>query len=117
MAKVCVGGRRLLINEPDGVIADQRRIVALLLEERAVPLPVDQSAALAGEIVHLADDVAVEIVETPVLRPVFPVGMAEVPLAYHQRLVAHLFQGLRKRPLVGRQPTRVVRKMANVCSP
>ena len=100
----------LLVDEPDCVVADQRRVVALLLEERAVPLPVDQAAPLAGEIVHLADDVAVEIVEATVLRPVFPVGMAEVPLADHQRLVARLLQRLRKRPLVRRQPIGVARK-------
>ena len=100
----------LLVDQPDRVVADQLRIVARFLEEDAIALPVDQAAALAGEIVDLADDIAVEIVEAPVLRPVFPVGMAKVPLADHQRLVARLFQRLRKRPLVDREPIGVARE-------
>ena len=41
----------LLVDELDRVVADEVGVVALFLEERAVPLPVDQAAALAGEIV------------------------------------------------------------------
>ena len=63
-------------------------VVALLLEERAVALPVDHAAALVGEVVDLADEVAVEVVEAAVLRPVLLVGMAQVPLADHRGLVA-----------------------------
>ena len=61
----------LLVDQLDRVVSDQRRVIALFLEELAVALPVDEAAALPGEIVDLADDVAVEIVEAAVLRPVF----------------------------------------------
>ena len=87
--------------------ADELGVVALLLQELAVALPVDQPAALAGEVVHLADDVAVEVVEAAVLRPVLLVGVAEVPLADHRRLVADVLQRLRQRALVGRQAVGV----------
>lgn len=39
------------------------REVAVLLEERAIPLPIDNAAPLLGEIVHFADEVAVEMIE------------------------------------------------------
>ena len=67
-------------------------------------------APLLGEIVHLADEVAVEMVEATVLRPEFLVGMAEVPLADHRRLVAGFLQCLRQRPLVRRQSEGVAGK-------
>ena len=56
----------------------------------AVTLPIDQPAALLGEIVDLADEIAVEMIEATVLWPEFPIGMAEVPLADHGRLVPSL---------------------------
>ena len=74
------------VDEPDGLVADQRRVVAVFLEELAVALPVDQAAAFLGEVVHFADEVAVEVVEPAVLRPVLLVGVAEVPLADHRRV-------------------------------
>ena len=100
----------LLIDQSDRIVANQIGVVALFPEEDAVALPVDHAAALAGEVIHLADHIAVEIVEASVLRPVFSVGMAKVPLADHQRLVADLLQGLRKRPLVQRQTVCVARE-------
>ena len=117
----CVGGQRgeveeerlrrvLGLDQLDRFVADEGREVPVLLEELAVALPVDQAAALLGEVIDLADEVAVEVVEAAVLRPVLPVGMAEMPLAHHVGLVAGLLQGLGERALVGRQAVAVARE-------
>ena len=102
--------RVLGLDQLDRFVSDQGREVPFLLEELAVALPVDQAAALLGEVIDLADEVAVEVVEAAILRPVLPVGMAEMPLAHHVGLVAGLLQGLGKRALVGRQTVAVARK-------
>src|SRR5208283_5689191 len=90
--------------------ADERREVPFLLGELAVALPVDEAASLLGEIIDLADEVAVEVVEPAILRPVLPIGMAEVPLAHHVGLVAGSLQGLGQRALIGRQTVAVARE-------
>ena len=41
----------LLVDQLDRLVSDQRRVVALLLQEGAIALPVDHAATLAGEIV------------------------------------------------------------------
>jgi hypothetical protein len=89
------------------LVPDQGRVIALLFQERAVALPVDDSAALSGKVVYFAHHVAVEVVEPAVLRPVLPVGMPEVPLAHHQGPVARLFQRLWQRAFLGRQAVGV----------
>src|SRR5579864_717902 len=66
-------------------ISDQGRKVAVFLEEFAIPLPIDQSAPLLGEIVHLTDKIAIEMIEAAVLWPEFLVGMTKVPFADHGR--------------------------------
>jgi hypothetical protein len=117
----CVGGQRREVEEErlsrvlgfdqlDRFVADKGRVVSVLLEEFAVALPVDQPAALFGEVIDLAHEVAVEVVEAAVLRPVLPIGMAEVPLAHHVGLVAGLFEGLGERALVDRQAVAVARE-------
>jgi hypothetical protein len=73
----------LFIDQPDRLVADQRRVVALLGEELAVALPVDQTSAHFAEVVHFADKVAVKGIESSVLGPEFLVGMTQMPLAYH----------------------------------
>ena len=100
----------MVLDDVYGFVPDQGREVAVFLEELAVPLPIDQSAPLLGEIVHLADEIAVEMIEASVLRPVFLVGMAEVPLADHGRLVAGFLQCLRERAFVRRQSEGVAGK-------
>jgi hypothetical protein len=67
------------------------------LYELAIALPVDDATAHLGEVVDLADEVAVEGIEAPVLRPVFFIGMAQVPFAHHRGLVARLLQRLGQR--------------------
>src|SRR5690242_8705754 len=62
-----------------GLVANQCCVVAVLLEELAVALPIVQSSAILGEIVHFADEVAVEVIEAAVLWPVLPVGVAKMP--------------------------------------
>ncbi|MGA8821517.1 MAG: hypothetical protein WB613_01685 [Pseudolabrys sp.] len=81
----------------------QGREVAVFLEELAVPLPIDQSAPILGEIIDLADEIAVEMIEATVLWPEFLVGMTEMPLADHGGLVPGFLQSLRERALVRRQ--------------
>ena len=110
-------GRVLMLDELHRVRADQGGVVAVLLDELAVALPVDHPTALAGEVVHFAHDVAVEVVEAAVLRPILLVGVTEVPFADHGRLVADLLEGLRKvRSSVG-NPKVWLGKITNVCSP
>ena len=46
------------------------------LYELAIALPVDDAAAHLGDVVDLADEVAVEGIEAQVVRPVFFIGMA-----------------------------------------
>ena len=55
------------------------------------------------EIVDLAYHRAVVVVETALAGPELAVGMAQVPLADHDGLVACLLEGLRQQPFVGRQ--------------
>jgi hypothetical protein len=73
----------VVFDDVHGFVPDQGRVVAVFLEELAVPLPIDDAAPLLGEIVNLADEVAIKMVEAAVLRPEFPVGMAEVSFADH----------------------------------
>ena len=100
----------LLLDHLDCFVADQRQVVSLLLEEFPVALPVHDAAAHLGEIVHLADEVSVKVIEAAILRPELLVGMAQVPLADHRGAVAGLFQSLRQRPFVGRQAVSMVRE-------
>ena len=89
-----------MVDNADGLVADQVGVVPVFLEELAVSLPIDDAAPFLGEVVYFADEVAVEMVEAPVLRPVFLVGMAEMPLANHCRVITGILQSLRERPLV-----------------
>ena len=102
--------RVVVLDDVYGFVPDQGRVVAVFLKELAVPLPIDDAAPLLGEIVNLADEVAIEMVEAAVLRPEFPIGMAEVPFADHCGLVAGVLQRLRERALVRRQSEGVAGK-------
>jgi hypothetical protein len=82
----------LFLDEPDCLVADQVQVIGFLLKKLAVALPVDNAAAHLGEVVHLADEVAIEVIEAAVLRPVFPVGMTEVPFADHIRRITGFLQ-------------------------
>ena len=64
---------------------------------------------LVGEVVQFADERPILVVESALARPVFFVGMAEVPFADDRRLVACLLQRLRQEPFVGRQALGVAR--------
>jgi hypothetical protein len=97
----------LRIDKLDRLVADQGREILRLFKKVAVSLPVHEAPALLGEVVHLAHEVAVEVFEPAVLRPVLPVGMPEVPLAHHQGPVTRLFQRLRQRVFLGRQAVGV----------
>ena len=98
----------LLLDELDRLVADQVQVIALLVDELAVALPVDQAAALVGEVVDLADGVAVEVIEAAVLRPEFLVGVTQVPFADHVGRITGFLQRLGQRPFVGRQAVAVV---------
>jgi hypothetical protein len=54
-----------------------------------------------GEIVDLADERSVLVIEAPLAGPEFAVGMAKVPFADYGRLIARFLEGLRQQPLVG----------------
>ena len=106
-----------MVDNADGLVADQVGVVPVFLEELAVSLPIGDAAPFLGEVVHFADEVAVEMVEAPVLRPVFLVGMAEMPLANHCRVITGILQSLRERPLVGGQSIGVAGKITSVSKP
>ena len=73
----------LLFDLLHGLITDQRQVVGGLLHELAIALPVDDAAAHFAEVVDFANEVAVEVIKAPVLRPVFLIGMAQVPFTHH----------------------------------
>ena len=79
------------VNQPDGFIADLVCKIAFFLEKLTVSLPVDHAATLFGEVVDLAHEIAVEMVESTILWPIFGVGMAKVPLADNGGLITHFF--------------------------
>ena len=61
----------MVIDNADGLVADQVGVVAVFLEELAVSLPIDNTAPFFGEVVYFADEVAVEMVEAWVLGQYF----------------------------------------------
>ena len=65
---------------------------------------------LVRKIVDLADQRAILDVETALARPVFGIGVAEVPFADDRGLIARGLQRLRQQVLVGRQAIGVVRR-------
>lgn len=85
--------RVLGLDQLDRFVSNQRGEVLFFPEETAVALPVDQASVL-GEIIDLAHKVTVKVVEAAILRPVLPVGVAEMPLADHVGLVAGVLEGL-----------------------
>ncbi|MFO0875344.1 MAG: hypothetical protein U0575_15435 [Phycisphaerales bacterium] len=93
----------------DGVVAKQRRRVALFLDLLVVAEPVDHAVLCVGEVVDLADQRAILVIEAALTRPVLLVGVAKVPLADDRRLVPRLLERLRKQPFVGREAVGVAR--------
>jgi len=91
-------------DDANGLVADECGRIAILLQDLAVALPVDEPAELLGEVVHLADEVAVEVVEPAALWPVCLVRMSQMPLASHGGTIPGFLEGLRQRALLGGQP-------------
>src|SRR5215831_21105972 len=95
---------RLVLHEArDRVLAEQLRHIALFLDGPVVTVPIPHLPRRMREVIDLAHHGAVVVVEPALPRPERAVGVAEVPLADHDRAVARLPQGLRQQPLVGRQ--------------
>ncbi len=65
---------------------------------------------LAGEVVHLAHKIAVEVIEAPILRPELLIGMAEMPLSGDERSIARILQSLRQGAFVRWQAVGVARE-------
>ena len=101
------GGRVVLVDELHRVVAEERGRIALLLDDLVVAVPVDHAVLLVREVVDLADQRAVLVVEAALPGPVLPVGVAEVPLADDGGVVAGLLERLGQQPLVGRQAVGV----------
>jgi hypothetical protein len=99
--------RIMLLDKPDRIVAEQSCGIALLLDDLIIAVPVDLSVDLVGEIIDLADQWTVLVVEAALPRPEFPVGMAEMPFTDDGSLVAGIFQSLRQEPLVSRKPIGV----------
>ena len=77
--------------------ADELAELGLVVEEFGPgAVVVRETPALLGKldikalVRDLADDIAVEIIEAPVLRPIFLIRVAKVPLADHQRIVSRV---------------------------
>ena len=100
-------GGVVLFNQPDRLVANQIGVVALFLQKLSVSLPVDDASPFLGEVIDLADEVAVKVLKAAVLRPVFLVGVPEVPLPHHVGVVAHVVQRLGEGPFRGWQPIGV----------
>ena len=81
-------------------LPSERRGVSLLPHRFVVAIPVQHAVLFVREVIDLADHRAVLVIEAALLRPVFPVGMAEMPLADDRGLVARLLQALRQQPFV-----------------
>ncbi len=102
--------RIVLFDQLHGRVAEQGCRIARLLDRLAVAEPVEHAMLLVGEIVDLAEERPIMMVEAALERPVGPVRVAEVPLADEDGLVAGLFQGLRQEPLVGRKAISMRRR-------
>ena len=98
------------LDQLHGVPAEELRDVALLLHRLVVAEPVARAVRRVGEVVDLAEERAVLVVEPALPRPVLPVGVAEVPLADDRGPVAGLLQRLRQEPLLGVESVAAVRR-------
>ena len=99
------------------VIADELGGVALLPDRLVVAEPVEHAVLVVREVIQLADHRAVLVIEAALLRPIFLVGVAEMPLADDRRLVAGLLEALRHEPLAGVQAVTETDGMTTVCRP
>src|SRR5262249_58233104 len=80
------------------------------LERIVVAVPVPHAVLLMREVIDLAAEWPVLVVEAALPGPVLAVGMPEVPLADDRGLVARLLERLRQQPLVRGQPVGVRRR-------
>src|SRR6266508_3978481 len=99
----------MLVNKLHGVVAEQRDGITLLFDYLVVPIPVHDAVLLMSEVVNLADQRAVLVIEPALPRPVFGIAMTKMPLANDGGLVAGLLECLRQQPFVGRQAIRMGR--------
>jgi transcriptional regulator with XRE-family HTH domain len=88
--------RVVLANPFDRIRAYQARDIAVLVDGLGVAEPVALSARLLREVVDLAQQWPVLVVEAALARSVFALGVPEVPLAEDLGLVSGLLQGLRQ---------------------
>src|SRR5262249_24807368 len=95
--------RVLLVDESEGVVSQQRGRIAFLHHLLVIPEPVDDTFRLVREVIDLADERAVLVVEAALSWPIFVVGVAKVPLTDDRGGVAGLLQRLWQEPFVGRQ--------------
>jgi AraC-like DNA-binding protein len=86
------GGGVVALEASDGVGTEELGSVAFLLDGVVVALPVEDVVGGVGEVVDLAEDGAVVVVEAALAGPVFAVGMTEVPFADHFGAVAGGFE-------------------------
>ena len=100
----------LLVDQPNGFVPEEGRVIALLLDNLVVPVPVLDAVRLVLEMIDLADQRPVELVEPALPRPELGLGMAEMPFADQGGVVSHLFERLRQQPLVGRKAVLAARR-------
>ena len=97
------------VDQFDGVVAEKGRGIARLANRLVVAEPVEHAVLLVGEIVELANERPILVIEPALARPIFGIGVAEVPFADNRRLIAGVLQRLGQKPLVGRQAPGVAR--------
>ena len=87
-------------DDPDGLCAEEIGVVAFVIRQRIVAIPIHHAVRGVPEMVDLADQAAVVTVEPALLRPVFPLGVAEMPLAHRRGPVSRVMQRLRQQKFV-----------------
>jgi hypothetical protein len=88
----------MVVDNADGLVANQIGVVAVFLEKRAVSLSIDDAAPFLGEVVHFADEVTVEMIPNfsrrleiaaPFCRLLRETFLVEIAVESHQGFLQH----------------------------
>ena len=102
--------RILLVDQPNGIVPKEGRVISRLLDPLVAPIPVHDPMCLVLEMIDLANQSPVEVVEPALPRPVFGLRMAEMPFSDQCCFVPCLFEGFWQQPLVGSKSVLTARR-------